>query len=75
MLQLLMDIMNYHIRIGSKGYYGKAPFRPVPLEEAVIFPTMKEARRVLNRLNARLMPADTSEIETAANDKTIQTHQ
>jgi len=55
--------MNYIIRIGDRGYFGRKPWTPVPREEAFAFPTMKQARKTLNRLNGRLMKNESSEIE------------
>lgn len=46
--------MNYVIKY-ENGFYGKKPWSPVPLKEAVIFDSMKRARRMQNRLNSRLL--------------------
>ena len=51
------------IRLNDDGYYGSKPFAAMPREEAIVFPTMKEARRQLNRLNGRLMKGGNATIE------------
>ena len=38
------------IKLNEKGYYGTRPWIPVPLNEAVVFSSMKAARRQQNRL-------------------------
>ena len=50
--------MKYVIKISDKGYYGKLPWTPVPIEDAIVFTKMKDARRILNRLNGRLIGHD-----------------
>jgi hypothetical protein len=57
--------MKYVIKIGELGYFGDKPWTPVPREEAIVFDTMKKARRQQNRLNDRLMKDQRSEIEPA----------
>ncbi len=41
----------YLIRLNNKGYFGHRPFLPVEKEEAIQFPTMKEARSIRNRVS------------------------
>ncbi len=55
--------MKYIIKIGELGYYGHKPWTPVPRDEAIVFDTMKKARRTQNRLNDRLWTDERSEIE------------
>jgi hypothetical protein len=54
--------MKYIIKLGD-GYYGTAPYTPMPKQDAVVFPTMKAARKQLNRLQGRLMKNTPSSIE------------
>lgn len=46
---------SYVIKLNEKGYFGEMPYTPVPREDAIVFETMKRARKQLNRLNGRLM--------------------
>ena len=55
--------MSYIIRLSEEGYYGKIPYRAVPKKDAMIFPSMKEARATLNRLNGRLIKEGSASIE------------
>jgi len=56
--------MKYVIRLNREGYFGQSPYRPVLLKEAIIFDSMKEARKQLNILNSRLWTeSKSSEIE------------
>jgi len=51
--------MKYVIRLKKldhyEGYYGHKSWSAVPLEEAIVFDSMKRARRMQNRLNSRLL--------------------
>lgn len=55
--------MRYVIRINELGYFGKTPYTPVPISEAIVFDTMKLARKQENRLNGRLMKGNNATIE------------
>ena len=56
--------MKYVIKIGEMGYFGHNPWTPVPKDEAIVFDTMKSARKQQNRLNDRLMTDVRSDIES-----------
>ena len=56
--------MEYIIRLSEKGYYGNIPYTPVEKEKAIVFKSMKDARRNLNRINGWLMKDGNAEIET-----------
>jgi len=53
----------YIIRLDVHGYFGKKPYIPVDISEAIVSLTMKAARIQLNRLNGRLMKGGTATIE------------
>lgn len=55
--------MNYVIKIGELGYYGHKLWSAVPRDEAIVFDTMKKARKIQNRLNGRLWKNERAEIE------------
>jgi hypothetical protein len=44
----------YVIRLNDEGYFGRRPYTAMPKTEATIFPSMKDARKQLNRINGRL---------------------
>lgn len=44
-----------NIERGDGDYYGREPWRGVTKDKVIVFKTMKEARRSLNRLNGRLL--------------------
>lgn len=53
----------YIIRLGDGGYFGAKPYTGMDRKDAHVFPSMKLARRQLNRLNGRLMKEGGAEIE------------
>lgn len=53
----------YVIRLNADGYFGELPYTPVPREKAIVFTSMKDARKQLNRLNGRLMKGGGATIE------------
>jgi len=61
--------MRYVIRLDETGYIGDIPFKGMPLEQATVFPTMKDARRRLNFYRGR-MHCDKDEIEKLEEVKT-----
>ncbi len=66
-----MKLNKYVIRLNEKGYYGKLPFTPVPYDKAIVFDKKKDARRVLSKLNDRLMKSSVAEIEKIMSNKTV----
>ena len=56
----------YVIKLNKLGYYGNIPFKPLPRIEATVFPSMKSARKQLNKLNGRLMKNGNAIIERLA---------
>ena len=53
----------YVIKLNENGYYGHTPYTPVLYDDAIVFDTMKEARKQLSRLNDRLMKGSGSVAE------------
>ena len=49
------------IRLNSGGYFGNKPWVALPIQKAIIFETMRKARKQLNRL--RKFGYDHAEIE------------
>jgi len=44
--------MSYVIRLDKDGYFGPLPYSSMPMEQAIVFATKKEARPQLNRLRS-----------------------
>jgi len=55
--------MKYVIRLDGQGYYGSRPYVAVPIKDANVFISMREARQQLNRLNGLLMKGGGATIE------------